>query len=436
MKNRLRLLSFLIILWCVTSCTSAKRTMTPTMDFKEDLTTTTISAAKTDTFLTNLLNAYPQYFDSLLTNNDTWQIQIIYTQIDRNQQNKPSFTHFYYNVNPDHYFYPASTVKLPAAVLALQKLNELNIKGLDKNTTMITEAEFNGQTKVYNDSTSADGRSTIAHYIKKILLVSDNDAYNRLYEFLGQEYVNEALASKGYDHTEILHRLDLVLTEEQNRHTNPIRFVDTTRNTVYQQPLIKSNLVYKSRDNRMGKGYYSNGQLVQGPFDFSKKNKLALTDLHSILQAVLFPNGLRKEQRFNLTEDDYRFLWTYMSMYPRASDFPAYDSTYNDAYVKFLLYGAKDPVKPHVRIFNKVGDAYGFLIEAAYIADFENNIEFLLSAVIHCNPDGIYNDDKYAYEEVGFPFMKHLGEVIYEYEKRRNRKHLPDLSDFKMSYGQ
>lgn len=436
MRTWLQILSFQFILWCAISCTPAKQTMTPSMDFKKHFAKLGEPMPKTDTFLANLLNDHSQYFDSLLSNNNIWQIKIIYTQINRNQRNKPSFTHFYYNVNPSHYFYPASTVKLPAAVLALQKLNELKVKGLDKNTTMITEAESEGQTKVYNDPTSADGRPTIAHYIKKILLVSDNDAYNRLYEFLGQEYLNQALAIKGYDHTEIIHRLDIVLSEEQNRYTNPVCFIDTTSKTIYQQSLIKSELSYKQQDIKMGKGYYSKGQLVQEPFDFSKKNKLALTDLHSMLQAVLFPSALRKKQRFNLTEDDYRFLWKYMSMYPRESDYPAYDSTYNDAYVKFLLYGAEDPVSPHVRIFNKVGDAYGFLIDAAYIADFENNIEFLLSAVIHCNPDGIYNDDKYAYQEVGLPFMKHLGEVIYEYEKTRNRKHLPDLSDFKMSYGQ
>lgn len=410
--------------------------MTPTIDFKEHIGSSSFTVPKTDSFLANLLNAYPQYFDSLLANNGIWQIQIIYTQIDRDQQNTPTFSHFYYNVNPSHYFYPASTVKLPAAILALQKLNELNLPGLDKNTTMITEAAFDGQTAVHVDATSADSRPTIAQYIKKILLVSDNDAFNRLYEFLGQEYMNKELIEKGYEHTEIIHRLSIALNEEQNRHTNPVRFENAGGRTIFQQPLVKSTLQYQQRDNKMGKGYYSDGQLIQSPFDFSKKNKMALTDLHSMVQSVMFPCALPSKQRFHLTEDDYRFLWRYMSMYPGESGYPSYDSTYNDAYVKFLLYGAKDPVNPNVRIFNKVGDAYGFLIDAAYIADYKNNIEFLLSAVIHCTPDGIYNDDNYAYDGVGFPFMKHLGEVIYTYEKTRKRKHLPDLSGFKMSYGQ
>ncbi len=68
------------------------------------------------------------------------------------------FTDHYFNVSDSSYFYPASTVKLPVAILALQKLNELKIKGLDKNSTMITEADHSGQTEVYNDPSTPDGR--------------------------------------------------------------------------------------------------------------------------------------------------------------------------------------------------------------------------------------------------------------------------------------
>ena len=75
-----------------------------------------------------------------------------------------------------------------------------------------------------------------------------------------------------------------------------------------------------------------------------------------------------------------------------------------------------------MRIFNKVGDAYGFLIDVTYVKDEERNVEFMLSAVISCNTDGIYNDDKYEYESVGYPFLKNLGQAIYQYELKRKRQ--------------
>jgi hypothetical protein len=58
----------------------------------------------------------------------------------------------------------------------------------------------------------------------------------------------------------------------------------------------------------------------------------------------------------------------------------------------------------------------------------------MLSATISCNSDGIYNDDKYDYDRLGFPFMKNLGKTIYEYELSRKRKFVPDLSGFRVVY--
>ncbi|MFN2459033.1 MAG: hypothetical protein ABR502_12600, partial [Chitinophagaceae bacterium] len=133
--------------------------------------------------------------------------------------------------------------------------------------------------------------------------------------------------------------------------------------------------------------------------------------------------------------EDYKLLHKYMSMMPRESLFPQYDSTYNDAYVKFLLYGGSGEIQnSDIRIFNKVGDAYGFLTDVAYVVDYKNKVEFFLSATIYCNTDEIFNDDKYDYEAIGFPFMKNLGQVIYNYELQRQKKNVPDLSAFRIYY--
>ena len=391
--------------------------------------------AKADTFLPSLLNKYPEYFDTLLKQSDKFKLQIIYTQIDRLPNNKPVFTNHYYNIDPDRYYYPASTVKLPVAVLALQRLNELKIAGLDRNSTMITEAAFAKQTAVYNDPSTKEGKPTIANYIKKILLVSDNEAFNRLYEFLGQDYINDKLHKMGYDSAQIIHRLDVAMTEEQNRHTNPIKFHGPANEIIYQQPLLKSTLQYQTRYNFLGKGYMSNGSLKNEPFDFSKKNRLMLTDLHSIVQSLLFPETVTQSKRFNITKDDYYFLYKHMSMMPGESLYPEYDSAYTDAYAKFLLFGGDGKIEnPSIRIFNKVGDAYGFLTDAAYIVDFEKGVEFMLSASIYCNSDEIFNDDQYDYDTVGFPFMKNLGQVIYDYELKREKTNKPDLSSLKFNY--
>ncbi len=127
-----------------------------------------------------------------------------------------------------------------------------------------------------------------------------------------------------------------------------------------------------------------------------------------------------------------------MSMLPRESRFPGYDSSeYYDSYVKYFMFGdSKEKIPENIRIFNKVGMAYGFLTDVAYIVDFKNNVEFMLSAVIHVNNNEIYNDDNYEYDEIGIPFLAELGRIIYNFELKRERKHIPDLTEFKIDYGE
>lgn len=394
--------------------------------------------SKPDDFLETLLKSYPQYFDDIVKSRKDKNVQIIYTQINRGANGIANLQHHYFNVNSNNYFYPASTVKLPIVLLALQKLNELKDKGINRNTIMLTETAFSGQTAVFNDPTTIDGKPSIAHYIKKILLVSDNDAYNRLYEFLGQEYINNEMKKKGYADVQIVHRLNIFLTEEENRSTNPVKFYDDNGNILHSQAAQKSNLKYTVRKDSLGKGYYSGGRLVNRPMDFSKKNRIGLEDLHKILISLLFPEKLKATERFNITEDDRLFVLKYMSQYPTESFYPPYaadTANYWPTYCKFIFYGA-EKVKPvdDIRIFNKVGDAYGHILDVAYIADYKNKVEFFVSAIMYCNSDGILNDDKYDYESVGQPFMKNLGKVIYDYELKRSYKIRPNLSQLLFAY--
>jgi beta-lactamase class A len=89
--------------------------------------TATADTAAPPAFIESLLMKYPQYFDEILKNRDNLNVQIMYTQINRRADGTPDLTNHYFNVNPAKYFYPASTVKLPIVLLALQKLNELKL---------------------------------------------------------------------------------------------------------------------------------------------------------------------------------------------------------------------------------------------------------------------------------------------------------------------
>jgi len=187
-----------------------------------------------------------------------------------------------------------------------------------------------------------------------------------------------------------------------------------------------------------GKGYLDrNDKLVMKPFDFSEKNVYTVADQQMVLKRLLFPETFPKEQQFNLTKDDYKFIYRYMSMFPIESLKPTYNRPdYYPAFCKYLFYGNDSlaVINPNIRIFNKIGDSYGYVIDNAYIVDFKHKVEFILTAVVQSNDNQIYNDNKYEYKTVCQPFMKNLGQVVYQYELKRSKKYLPDLSKFKFHY--
>lgn len=396
-------------------------------------------AQKTDTvFLKKLMESKPGLFSSVLNHPNKNQIQILYTQVNRNTQNKPSFKTFSYNLDPHHYFYPASTVKLAAVIFALEKVNRLKNTGLTASSTMITDSAFNGQSKVLTDTSAKNGLPSIAHYVKKILLTSDNDAFNRLFEFIGRAEINQQLKANGFNDSRILNRLAIGDAGESARHSNPIKFYNGDK-LVYNQPaqydpkdydLTLSNLT-------MGKGYLDSAdKLVNKPFSLAGKNAFAINDQQKLMQKLIFPEAFPAKERFKLTAADYKLIYTYMSKYPTESDFPKYDpKEFWPTYAKMLYYGRENvSPDPNIRIFNKYGDSYGYIIDNSYFVDFKNGIEYFLTAVVHSNEDGIFNDNKYEYDTVCFPFMKNLGQSIYEVELNRKKSHQPDLSKFKLDY--
>ncbi|HET9824536.1 MAG TPA: serine hydrolase [Chitinophagaceae bacterium] len=396
-----------------------------------------LAQPKTDSFLVTILNTdQNELFQRVLHDPQNYRLQIIYTQINRNKHNKPSFKNYYFNNNPDLYFNPASTVKLPLAFLSLEKLKRMHVNKVTKFTAMQFDSSYEKQTRLYSDSTSQNHLPSIAHFIRKAFLVSDNDAYNRMYQFVGQQTINRSLLGKGYTDMRITRQF-MGFTPGQNRHTNAISFVNDDGDLIYfQPPAYNPDSFYFPHEIKIGKAHYdANDSLVNEPIDFTYANNESVQDLQQLLQSVLFPSSVPRRQRFNLTHDDYKFLYQYLSQFPSETNYPKYDTAkFYDTYAKFYFKFGSHLMPADVRVFNKVGWAYGFLTDVSYIADFKNKVEFMLTTTIYVNSDGVLNDNKYDYDSLGYPFLYQLGQTLYQYELKRKRHYMPDLSRFRMRY--
>ena len=331
---------------------------------------------------------------------DQYEVQIRYTQIDRIKDSLV-FTDYDFQVERDHYFYPASTVKFPAAVAALEKINEID--SLSVNTQFYVEG----------DSTE----TTFAQAISEIFAVSDNAANNRLIEFLGQDQLNERMRKRGIEPIRIAHRLSTPNADDVTTKSLVIYLNDST--TSHSEPIINT---YPQplgiKQLKKGKGFYDEDGLQNEPFDFSLKNYYPIEAQHGLLQRIIFPEYFSKEQQFHINPEDVQLLHNSMFTLPKEL---GYDSEkFYDSYVKFLVFGdSMEPIPDYIKIYNKVGYAYGTLTDCAYIQDSKNGVDFMITATILVNKDGIFNDNVYEYDEIGIPFLAQLGRELYQYELKR-----------------
>lgn len=331
----------------------------------------------------------------VMDNPEAYELQIIYTQIIRGKNNTITLKDYTYNLNKNNYFYPASTVKFPIAVMALEKLNSI------PNTSISSQFTIDGN----------PNKIRFSEEISKIFAVSDNDASNNLFEFIGFDYLNKNMESKGLKPFRVNHRLSTPNSGSKTIKSIALYKDDLSIENFPQYTTEKYNPLQLNKIIK-GNAYLENDSLIKKPFDFSNKNYYPLESLHNTLKRIVFPNNFKDSERFHITEKDREFILFSMQNLPKNA---GYDSKeYYDGYCKFFMFGdTKENIPTSIKIYNKVGDAYGTLTDCAYIVDSEKNIEFMVSATLLVNKDAIFNDNVYEYDEVGLPFLAELGRQLY-----------------------
>lgn len=338
---------------------------------------------------------------NVMSNPNEYELQIIYTQILRDKKGGVRFKDFSYNLNAENYFYPASTVKFPMAILALEKLNTMD------STSINTQYTIEGK----------PDKLRFSEEIAKVFAVSDNEASTNLLEFIGFDYLNESMRKKGLTPFRVSHRLSAP------NPTDPISkpiLLYKDDNTIVNLPAIvnKPSVPLQLNNLKKGIGYMKNEQLVSESFDFSNKNYYPLETLHNTMKRIVFPEAFRESERFHLTEKDREFILFSMQNLPKNAGYDP--KKYYDGYCKFFMFGdTKDTIPANIKIYNKVGDAYGTITDCAYIVDAENKVEFIVSATLLVNKNKIYNDDTYEYDTIGLPFLAELGRQLYSKTRKK-----------------
>ena len=344
-----------------------------------------------------LKNSESELINYVYKNKEKFEVQIILTELKK-RKNGFTIHKKKFNVDKKNYFYPASSIKLPIALLTIEKINE--------NPNLNINSEF-----------SIEGDSIITTFKKEItdlFIISSNESYNRLFEFLGQDYINKKLKQKGFKDFSISHRLST--KESDNLKTKEINFyrngeINQIQKSINNKPLTKLNL----KNLNKGIGFILDNELQNKSMDFSRKNYFSIEELNNILIFLFFPE-ISKNKKFNLSKSQNLLIQKLMSSTPFEMGFDK--NIYPNNYNKFFIYGDKDGMI-NDNIYNKVGNAYGYSIDNAYIYNKNSDRHFVLTACIYTNANNILNDNYYEYDEIGIPFLAEIGRFLTNYNIRQ-----------------
>lgn len=314
-----------------------------------------------------------------------------------------------WQLNRERWFSTGSVAKLPMAVLACERIAAL---GLDLNARIgFSQPPIGGEWPDDEPDFESLRRS-----LTRIFTVSENPPFNRLYDFLGVDAIHARLAALGYPEARLISRMSAPVRENVRTRAGQVR--DEGGRVLATFPeRIGSVRRFPFADARTGSGFLrDDGVLESGPHDFSAANFIALADSQQMLKALVDPEAVPAHQRWALSESMRTELLRIMAMLPRESRDPVYAETeYPDGYARFFMLGDSRARKPEgLHLVGKVGDAYGFATDVEYLTAEGSNVECLLSANVYVNADGIFNDDRYEYETLGYPFLAALGRAVWQ----------------------
>ncbi len=349
------------------------------------------------------------FLKEIIKDKEDYEIQVLLTKINQNNT-QVNFQKYEFQLDDNQYFYPASTNKLPIVILTLKKINELRSKGSE--ITLKSKIILNYK----DDSSELELRDSITSFqnlIADVFLVSDNSASNILIDFIGYNYFNNEMKNAGFEKTYLNHKF------------NPDPYVNST----WQISDLDNNLISSTNDdqkiikaddktNGLDKGdrRYFKGQILNESLNFSEKNRSSITDMHNLIKYIFYPEIFDSNNTFNLNVEDYDFLRYWMSRFTYEDIGEKFigDENFFETYNKFFIHGDEQSVSnEQIRVYNKIGQAYGTSIDNGLIKNYQDNIEFILTATIYTNKNKVINDNEYEYDDIAVPFLAKLSRAIY-----------------------
>lgn len=339
---------------------------------------------------------------------DAYQPQVLLTRCVRDGDGWRALDRQAFGPRPRQWFAAASWVKLPLAGLLLEELDrrrlDLAVDGL--------RLEIDGTAACAPLPTAQAGGWRLDALMQSMLVVSDNLAYNALYELLGSDAIHARLRELGFPEIRMATRLGCPQPRSPGKLAARLR--DATGAVVWESPAQpqESFQRFPHGNARAGRAWAEAGRVIPGAHDFSDSNFIPLADVHRMTLAFGGGIGLR----FELSAGTRRWLAETLSLVPRqAASLSAEQRALPDDQSKWLLpLDARGRFLPQLRIHSKNAQSYGWIGDSAFIADESAGRACALTVLVFVDRDGVLNDGAYDYAGTGRPFLREVGSALWK----------------------
>ena len=374
-----------------------------------------------DAELEVLLRSDPQLL-ALVNNAERHRLQMVVGRMEWDAAGNPCLRWFRFR-DGAQYFYPAGAVHLPMAMAVMQQLDEG--QGLwDVNATLVSDGvRADSQTPSLGNIRIAHAfESTIDREMRRMVILSISQGFNRLFDLLGTRELAERLLAAQLNETRMSHRFDEAVPIADHVHAPGVRIVIGGAPRVFFPPrsTAAAALPLPWADALVGDAYIPihapDGPApaqVDEPFDFADRNYASLTDLLRMMLELGAPE-LLDVAGFSLSPTSRAYLAYLFSRGPQDLGLDDIDtSAWTLQRFKPMWDGiatVRDPAT--LTYLSHAGRAFGFHTDVAFVRDESTGTGFVVAATVYANEDGVLNDDRYEYAQVTEPFFESLGALL------------------------
>jgi hypothetical protein len=399
----------------------------------------------------------------VLAHPNEFRFQLLITEVKYSSNQEPEFVTHEYRIDQE-YFYPASAIKTYASLAALiyYKRQKKKYKWLTTNDAL----SYSSRRCLLKDQSNIKaGHATLEHEIKKTQIVSNNKAFNRVFNVLGSKKIHEILKPY-FPSVRVYHRLSSNETYQECLKIPALHVCDSNSEgdikiskSLLRDPLNSSPnpmpLVFSKLDPytgfgddikslKVGQKYkdMKTKRLLSKPLDFTLKNRASFYDFQRLNFWLYFNN--KADPILNKKMDLIQLLgptWLgelrhAMAVYPRHSINPVYQArSLSETRFKPLIRGIRMSHKvfkndQSIYYFNKAGKAFGFHIDNAFIGygkavgkidpktgkstgRFKKAL--FITVGVYANSNKILNDNKYQYDKITVPLLNAIGYAVGRY---------------------